>query len=243
MANSEKTKILLTGKPFQAQVEGKIREINCVILAEQFQFGVGYTYKNDGGKTTGRWWGMLFPSLIARYFRAMKVLESVENFDIEPNLPCYAYYGATISETHSSDLSNFKKAESLFGKRNLENARKAKMSADEIDTLVINLNKLKYPEDEVSFYAGLDFSYEAEGVYPKTQTVTAYFSGTLPVEIEAPTARIRPQFSEVMQFNRYLWDLCREKFTSGEKTLEEYLAFLGISTSEYHKMVNTEVLN
>ena len=46
----------------------------------------------------------------------------------------------------------------------------------------------------------------------------------------------RPLFTEVMEFNRVLWPLFREKFARGDFNREQAMQFLGVTHKEYQKI-------
>lgn len=249
--SEDKTHVLLTGRPINAQINGVTREITPAIMINRYSFGIGLLYKDDTGKTTDGHWGPLRPALPARCFRAMKILEYVTDFDVESGILCYAWNAASISEVYGSDVDKVKKIESIIGSGNLRRARAEKMSADQIDTLVVNLNKVRYENDGLAtFYDFLSFTFEAEGLWPETAVTALYFKDKLPIETEPPLSCSLlpksdppkakepiplPEFSDIMKFNRVLWPLFRQKFGYGDFSLEDALKFLGITHEEYLK--------
>ncbi len=244
MNNENKTHILLTGKPFEAKVKGRIREVAAAIAVSNFSFGIGILYQNDEGKLTGSTWGLMLPVLIARSYRAMRILECIKDFDVESGLLCYTWSAACISEVHATDLENVEKIRSLIGESKLQAARSQTMSADEIDTLLINLHKAHQTADTDHFmcvYNNIDFSNESAGLWPTTDVVRAYSKGSLSINEQAPLPRFLHdndplRFDEVMKFNNILWPLFRQKFTNRNFTLNEALDFLGVKREEYLAM-------
>lgn len=222
--------VLLKGRTFTAIIEGKERQVTSIIGADtNGQMGPGIIYMDDSDKVTGSWWGILLPGIPARCLRAMRILECIKNFDNESSIPCYSWYAASISEVHSSDTEKVKKIEQLIGNENLELARRTKVTADEIDMLVTNMNNMDFNQ------IGLCFDTEIDGLFPITPTVQAYLNGTL-VKKEKVIEIQAPDFKEIMFFNTNLLPLIRKLHTSGHLKMDSVVQFLKIPQAELAAM-------
>lgn len=223
----EKTIILATGKEIRAKIkEGEKWFTPAVMyrgkMGEYGEMGVVIFYDKDDGKRTGSFWGLLLPQLPIRCFRAMKILEQLNDFTDDSLLS--KCWNSANRNPHKSEEEDVRKIKNLLGENKLASILNTPMTESEIDLLLLNLSQV---DNGIEQHPFSEIKREMNaGFFPKTEIVKQYLKNELKPNPLSQVQDTKPSFEEVMEFNKNIWPRFREKFVNGEFTRQDAVNFL-----------------
>lgn len=217
----KKTIILAQGREIKVKLKDEEKFVTPAVMYTG-EMGVGFFYSDQEGNRKGAVWGLFIPQLPINSFRAMKILEQIKDIT-DPGLLAACWYAARVSVRESDEK---RKIKNLLGQHKLSEILTTPMKEAEINSLLINLCQINN-----GFYDHPFSEIEEEmnaGFFPKTEIVERYLKNELKPDLILESQDTKPSFKEVMEFNKNIWPLFREKFVNGEFTRQDALNFLRI---------------
>lgn len=232
--------ILLPDKPFKAKIQGEIRNVAPAIIVGDGKFGIAIFYKNILGMVIGLACGAgFFPVKLEMLFKGMKMLRFVKDFDVWSRfLP--AVYSASHEEMFKGNSAELiSELESIIGAESIRTARREKISVDEFETFLINLNNISGSTDKILLSKEiLNLESGSKDFFPNSQIIQDALAGNLKTGLKPKIKlnfRVEPTFTEKMEYNSKMAHFLRREFENGKFTIDEMLDFLGKSRHDYNQ--------